>query len=128
MTSSADPKWHLPSPAHVQDCIRRWRDLDLRHASHDEIAGSLVELRDRIGSVLVQSKTFRFPNLWRVRRGGRSFDNVGDFWCPPAERAPQGRCNLPGQAGRSSRRLRAHIESGRLESLAGWLRRELCSG
>lgn len=92
-----DP-WGLPSPDHVKGCIESWRSLDLLDATDAEIEESLLELRDRIGSWLVQRRTTRFLDLYRVRRDGDRFDTVDDFWTlRPCRVEKPGRCNMEEQ-------------------------------
>lgn len=93
----SDTPWRLPAPSHVKKCLDKWRGLDLRGAGDDEIEKSLLDLRDSIGSFLVQRTRRGFNSLWRVRRDGRRFDVAREFWYPPTSATKQGRCNRPGE-------------------------------
>ena len=91
------PKWNLPKPSHVQECIEHWRSRDLRRATDAEIEASFAELTDKMGSSVIQRSTSS-PTLWRVRRNGIRFNSPSDFWSPPPESTKLGRCNVAGEA------------------------------
>lgn len=89
-------KWILPSPEHVMECIEKWRSLDLRKSTDEEIDAQLSGLLDSLGTYSVSTVQTTPFKLWRIRKFNYLFKEVAECWEPPASKAPMGRCNSAG--------------------------------
>jgi hypothetical protein len=89
-------KWSLPSPTLVMECIEKWRNLDLRKLSDNYIDKELSDFLDKLGTYTVPALETTPFKLWRLRKFNYLFKSTNEFWEPPKEKTPLGRCNAPG--------------------------------
>lgn len=78
------------------ECIEKWRNLDLRKLSNNEIDKELNDFIHKLGRYpVLHLKTTPFK-LWRIRKFNILFKSTDELWEPPNDKTPLGRCNAPG--------------------------------
>lgn len=87
---------NLPDPNHVLDCIERWRKLDLRKKSDDDVDEELKSLLSSLKTICTSSKKANFDTLWRIRKLEYLIKDISECWEPPSDVTPMGRCNSKG--------------------------------
>jgi len=92
----SDLPWALPNPSQVMQSIEKWRNLDLRKKTDDEIDSELSEFLNSLKVYPVSRTSKSFFELWRVRKFNYLFKDISEFWEPPSSLAPMGRCNAKG--------------------------------
>ncbi len=97
------------SPGNVLDAIDKWRALNLRTSSPEEIHVKFNEIfydvitsyhglsilgdsswEQNEGGYLARKNI----NFYRIRRSNKILNSIDDFWAPPADKAQTNRCNF----------------------------------
>lgn len=91
-----DLPWKLPKPSQVLECIEKWRNLDLRQKTDEEVDEELSDFLDTLETYPMSTKQTHFFKLWRVRKFNYLFKDISECWEPPSSVTPLGRCNAEG--------------------------------
>lgn len=96
LNEMTDLPWTLPKPSLVMERIEKWRNLDLRKMTDNEVDSELSEFLDSLEIYPVSTIQTYFFKLWRVRRFNYLFKDTSECWEPPPDKTPMGRCNAKG--------------------------------
>jgi hypothetical protein len=89
-----DNSWEFLKPARIMEIIEEWRHLDFKEISHEEIDKKLKKLIDSFKVISVSGYRSTPQKLWRIRPCNNLKTNISEFWEPPKEKTPLGRCNI----------------------------------
>lgn len=76
--------------------IEKWRNLDLRKMTDNELDSDFSEFLDSLKTYPVSTLQKSFLKLWRVRKFNYLFKDISECWEPPPNKTPMGRCNADG--------------------------------